>query len=418
MTPEQGPAPDTAVTPSPALARVARGDLCAGCGGCAGLAPGRIEMVMEPPGWLRPRQTATLDPAQEAAIAATCPGLVVEQDRPGHPYWGPVIECRTGHATDPDLRHQASSGGGISALLTHLLETGAVDHVVQVAASDTVPVANRTVLSVTEAEVFAAAGSRYAPSAPLARLGEVLEAPGKAAFVGKPCDVAALRAIARRDPRVDAKIPWMLSFFCAGVPSQAGAEAVVAELGVAAEDLASFRYRGDGWPGYATATRKSGGAERMSYNDSWGAILTRHVQFRCRICPDGTGGAADAVCADAWECDADGYPVFDEREGSSLILSRTEKGEALVRAAMAAGRLDAGPLPLDAVTAMQPGQVERKRNVGGRLAALALLGRPRPSYTGFRLLARAMENGPATNLRNAAGTARRVLRALRGRKPR
>ena len=271
-------------------------------------------------------------------------------------------------------------------------------------------------MSVTQAEVFTAAGSRYAPSAPLARLEEILEAPGRTAFVGKPCDVAALRAIARSDPRVDAKIPWMLSFFCAGVPSQTGAEAVVAKLGVAPEDLASFRYRGDGWPGYATATRRDGTAERMSYNDSWGDILTRHVQFRCKICPDGVGGAADAVCADAWECDENGYPIFEEREGSSLILSRTEKGEALVRAAMKAGRLAAGPLPLDAVTAMQPGQMARKRSVGGRLAALALLGRPRPSYKGFRLLPRAMENGLGANLRNMAGTGRRVLRSLRGRR--
>ena len=63
----------------------------------------------------------------------------------------------------------------------------------------------------------------------------------------------------------------------------------MAKLGVAPEDLAAFRYRGDGWPGYATATRRDGSAERMSYNDSWGDILTRHVQFRCKICPDGVG---------------------------------------------------------------------------------------------------------------------------------
>ena len=285
------------MTPSPALARVARGDLCSGCGGCAGLAPGRIEMVMEGPGWLRPRQSATLDPAQEEAIAATCPGLTVEQDRPGHPYWGPVLECRTGHSTDPALRRQASSGGGISALLVHLLETGAVDRVIQIAASDAVPVANETVVSVTPGEIFTAAGSRYAPSAPLARLEEMLETPGKAAFVGKPCDVAALRAIAKRDPRVDAKIPYLLSFFCAGVPSQTGAEAVVAKLGVAPDDLASFRYRGDGWPGYATATRRDGSAERMSYDDSWGDILTKHVQFRCKICPDGVGATTPTPSA-------------------------------------------------------------------------------------------------------------------------
>ena len=400
------------MTPSPALERVARGHLCAGCGGCAAVAPGRIAMEMTPPGWLRPRQSATLDPDQEAAVAAICPGLGIDQDaagRPDDPLWGPVIACRTGHSTDPALRHHASSGGGLSALAIHLLETGAVDRVLQIAASTETPVANETVLSASPADAFAAAGSRYAPSAPLARLEEVLEAPGRSAFVGKPCDVAALRAIARRDPRVDAKIPVMLSFFCAGVPSQTGAEAVVAALGVERDDLAAFRYRGDGWPGHAVATRRDGGAARMSYDDSWGGILTKHVQFRCKICPDGTGGLADVVCADPWECDERGYPLLDERPGVSLFLSRTARGEALVAEAMAAGRITAEPLDTGAIAAMQPGQTGRKRGLVARLAGLAALGRPRPRYRGFNLRAAARQNPVGTNLKNFIGVARRAL---------
>ncbi len=85
---------------------------------------------------------------------------------------------------------------------------------------------------------------------------------------------------------------------------------------------------------------------------------------------------------------------------------------------MEAGRIAAEPLPLDAVKAMQPGQVSRKRGVGARLAALAALGRPRPSYRGFKLLSPAIESGLMANLRNAAGTGRRVLQGLRNRKRR
>ena len=89
-----------------------------------------------------------------------------------------------------------------------------------------------------------------------------------------------------------------------------------------------------------------------------------------------------------------------------------------MRAAIEAGRIAAEPLPLDAVKAMQPGQVSRKRGVGARLAALASLGRPRPSYRGFNLLSPAMENGLGATFRNAAGTGRRVLQGLRDRKRR
>ena len=186
-------------------------------------------MRMTPPGFLRPEQRATLSPAEEEAVAAVCPGLRVEMTPPiraTEALWGPIRTCRTGHATDPALRHRASSGGALSALLTHLLVTGTVDRVIATAADPDRPLGNRTVVATTPETVLAAAGSRYAPSAPLAGIEAVLAGEGRSAFVGKPCDVAALRALSRRDPRVEARIPYMLSFFCAGVPAEAGAEEV------------------------------------------------------------------------------------------------------------------------------------------------------------------------------------------------
>jgi coenzyme F420 hydrogenase subunit beta len=63
---------------SPALARVVRGKLCTGCGLCAAIAPDAVRMTMQPPGWLRPEQTAPVSAEADAAIAAACPGLVVD----------------------------------------------------------------------------------------------------------------------------------------------------------------------------------------------------------------------------------------------------------------------------------------------------------------------------------------------------
>jgi coenzyme F420 hydrogenase subunit beta len=404
---DPGPVPD-----SPALARVRAGRLCAGCGGCAAVAPAKIGMALAPPGFLRPVQRAPLTAEEERAVAAICPGLRLEQSaagRPDDPLWGPHLGAWTGHAADPGLRHAASSGGALSALLVHLLETGAVEFVLQTAADPANPLGNRTVLSRTAAEVMAASGSRYAPSAPLAGIEAHLGQGRRFAFVGKPCDVGALRALARRDARVDACIPVMLSFFCAGVPSLAGAEAVLESLGTAPGEVAAFRYRGNGWPGAAVASLRDGGERRMSYHDSWGGILSKHLQFRCKICPDGTGGFADIVCADAWECDEAGYPLFEEAEGTSLVMARTAKGLALVEGAVAAGRLAVAPFALGRVAAMQPGQRERKRALAARLAALRLLLRPVPRYRGFRLVAAARQAGLGKHLRNFAGTARRVL---------
>ncbi len=399
---------------SPALQRVARAQSCTGCGLCAAIAPGAIAMAMLPPGYLRPVQSSPLAKAQESAITAACPGITVDgqwnDDAPVvDPIWGPAHGVATGFATDAALRHQASSGGVLSALLIHALETGLVDFVVQTGADPANPMANLTAASTSPAQVAAAAGSRYAPSAPLANLETWLETPGRFAFVGKPCDVSALRARAAADPRIAAKIPIMLAFFCAGVPSAAGTGRILDRLGVKPGDVTGFRYRGDGWPGFATATRADGSTVRMSYADSWGDILSKEVQFRCKICPDATGMVADIACADAWYGDERGYPSFDETDGRSLVIARTATGAALLAEARAARRIETTPLAMAEIAKMQPAQARRRRQILSRLAAMAVVGRPVPRYRRLGLWAAAVRENPLAQARSFAGLVRRFI---------
>lgn len=403
---------DLSHRPTGVLARVERGNLCTGCGGCALVAPAKVQMEMRDPGYLRPIQTGVLSAAEDALIARVCPGLgqtVQAEGRVDDVLWGPYVSMHTGYTPHAALRHTASSGGGISAVLMHLLDSGQIDAVVQTGASPDLAIANVVVLSDTANGVLAAAGSRYAPSSPLAGLEPHLQSDLRFAFVGKPCDVAALRAIALEDPRVDARIPVMLSFFCAGIPSQTGAEAVLAALGTDLAGTAAFRYRGNGWPGQAVATLHDGSTRSMSYNDSWGMILSHHVQHRCKVCADGTGTAADLVCADAWVSDARGYPVFEERDGISLIVARNTKGADLLAQAQAAGHLVTESFDVAGLAAIQPGQSGRRRALLARLAGLWLLGKPVPRYKGLHLRAAARQNSLARNLKNFLGMVRRGL---------
>ncbi|MDW3181194.1 Coenzyme F420 hydrogenase/dehydrogenase, beta subunit C-terminal domain [Roseobacter sp.] len=399
------------------LRKVERGDLCAGCGGCALVSDQKITMETVAPGYLRPRVKAPLSAEEDARIARLCPGLgqsVAAQGRTDDILWGPYEEMCEGWATDPALRHTGSSGAALSAILVSMLDSGLVDGVVQTAADPDRPTANRAVISTTRAEVLAAAGSRYAPSAPLADLGPCLESGKRYAFVGKPCDVAALRALARQDARIEATFVLMVSFFCAGVPSLAGADAVLKALGAAPEEVQAFRYRGNGWPGQATATLQDGQTRAMSYHDSWGGILSKHVQHRCKICADGTGKDADIVCADAWHADEKGYPLFTEDEGISLIVARTALGAAQIAQAETAGLLETRPFDRSRLEAMQPGQSGRRKALLARLIGLRLMGQPIPQYKGLHLRAAARCNSPKVLLRNMLGTMRRVVRPKRG----
>ena len=414
MATPQSASPDQ----SPALSRVAKGDLCSGCGGCAALAPDKITMADTAPGYLRPVQSAPLTPAEETGIADICPGLVQKvaaEGRPDPALWGPYTKMYTGHATDASVRFAGASGGGLSGLLVHLIESGTVDAVVETTASETLPIGNAAVVTTDKAAITAAAGSRYAPSSPLAGIPAQVAAHKELgrtfAFVGKPCDAAAMRALCARDADVAATFPVILSFFCAGTPSHTGGKEVLAKLGTDLESTAKFRFRGNGWPGQATATAQDGTERSMSYHDSWGGVLSRHVQMRCKLCADGTGVAADIVCADAWESDAAGYPVFEEAPGISLIVARTDLGARILAEAEAAGHLKTEPFDVEALAAIQPGQRERRRALFARLLARKVAGKPIPRYEGLQIRAAARQNPLTRNLKNFLGTLRRSLRA-------
>jgi coenzyme F420 hydrogenase subunit beta len=258
-------------------------------------------------------------------------------------------------------------------------------------------------------DVLAAAGSRYAASSPLEVIDAVLGGTERIAFVGKPCDCSALRQLGRFDKRVAERIPLILSFFCAGIPSENGARNILKDMGISEAELANFRYRGFGWPGLATAVAHDGRTETMTYEKSWGGHLSKEVQFRCKICPDAIGGVADVACADAWYGGETGYPSFEEQGGRSLIVTRTEAGARLVADAVAAGAMEVAPLDIDEIDLMQPSQARRKRLVKARVRALTATLQPKTRMPGVMVPEAARRAGAKEALHNFLGTVRRIV---------
>lgn len=398
---------------SATVRRVLRGDLCTGCGLCASVAGPSISMSVAPPGYARPVQGGPVSAAAEAVIASACPGAVVAPwaDAPKiHPYWGPYHRIMTGFATDGAIRFQGSSGGAVTAFALHALRTGRVDRVMHVEPDPMDPAGNVVVVSSDPAAILEGAGSRYVSSSPLKDIDRVLSDGGAVAFIGKPCDVSALRRLAATDQRVAQHVPLALAFFCAGMPSRRAVGRVLDSMGVGGDELATFRFRGEGWPGKAKATTRDGRVATMSYEDSWGGHLSKEVQFRCKICPDAVGGVADIACADAWYGGETGYPTFEELDGRSLVISRTVSGEAFLKEAEAAGVVDTQPLDPEQIDLMQPSQARRKRLVRGRVAALTATLRPSPIMDGLQVVEASRRAGAIEQVRNFLGSVRRSLR--------
>jgi coenzyme F420 hydrogenase subunit beta len=197
---------------------------------------------------------------------------------------------------------------------------------------------------------------------------------------------------------------------CAGVPGIEGTINLINRFGITPDEVKSLRYRGEGWPGKFKVLDKKGKTHKISYNESWGIELNKHLQFRCKICPDGTGEFSDISCADAWEFSKNGYPSFEEQEGKSLIITRTDIGQRILNEAVEKSYISIHrqDLPISEIEKMQPYQVRRKRNLIARLTALKLSGRRSHNYQRKLLYRAALKENPFRLLKNFLGMLKRL----------
>jgi coenzyme F420 hydrogenase subunit beta len=388
--------------------------LCIGCGACAtACKSGSVRMVhVESEGFRPVFDDAACRDCQECL--EICPGAHVDGNlnigglpkttEADHEF-GPTLEIWEGWASDPEIRHKGSSGGLLSALSLYCLEAGLYDGVIHAGMDPVIPWMNRNHVSRTRDAVLARSGSRYAPSAPCAALGDIPEGETHV-FIGKPCDTAAVNELRRRDPDLASKIGLVLTFFCAGTPSTRGTLDLMQSLDApAGSSVSAVHYRGEGWPGNFRVTLHDGQVKgRLSYQESWGR-LTSYRPLRCNICPDGLGRVADLACGDAWdEYEDNGDP------GRSLILVRTELGRRILSAAARSGYVALHPVGAANVLRAQQNLLERRRGLFGRLAALRFAGIPTPTFDGFSLFHSWRRIGLGAQLKSILGTLRRAIR--------
>mgnify|MGYP001463698078 CR=1 FL=1 len=307
--------------------------------------------------------------------------------------WGASEGAYLGWSRDADIRQKASSGGVLTSVCCSLIRHKLVDGVIQVQADAVIPYETKTVISRTEKEIKQCMGSRYAISSPLNNILRML-VPGETyAFVGKPCDVSALRSYLLQDKDAAKQIVYLFSFFCAGVPSNRAQEKLLAALGTNKESCKRLQYRGNGWPGYATAIDDSGKQSSMTYDESWGSILGRDVPQICRFCLDGVGLCADIVCGDAWYLNEDGTPDFSEHEGRNIVIFRTQKGSGLKKGGYLDDVVELSEYELSCggLDQIQKYQFERKATMISMIAALKIAGKGYPLYH-QRLMRKYSEN--------------------------
>jgi coenzyme F420 hydrogenase subunit beta len=355
------------------LSDITNNGLCIGCGLCQSiLGKEKISIQMTDKGRLEPREINPLSNEDLDKVKKICPGVIVEglpkkevsNDSKFDTLWGYYNSLFYAWSTDEQIRFQSSTGGLLNGLSLYLLESKKVDFILHTAGDPDQPMRSIPRFSYTKQELLSCESrSRYGPASPLSKFNEALDTKKNFAFVGKPCDISAIRQLSKTDERVNKQCKFLLTLVCGGSTEFTKSQDFIKSFNVKEEELEIFRYRGFGNPGRMYIKTKDGREHDREYNSFWGEESTWRVHFRCKICPDAIGESADIAALDTWR----GGSPKEEDEGYNAAIVRTQKGNDLLKEAIKAGYIQKGSnLTIADINDFQPHQVSKKKAVYAR----------------------------------------------------
>lgn len=369
-----------------------RETVCSQCGACAAVCPkDAIRMTPNAAGVPYPEVDEGRCNLSCHLCRMVCGGNGIDwpelhKARFGEPYSGEALGhvegVWTGHAVDDAVRAASASGGGVTALLCHALETGLVDGACVTFLDGLAP---KTVIATTPEEIIRAGGSVYIAAPALTVLREARRFRGRLAFAGLPCHIASLAKAAHCGLVKPDKFPLTIALVCGRTGTLDLHRAFLRRMGADPSRLAALKLRGDGWPGTFRYTMDDGTRRVFDfphpvYMSMW--KFYQHQPRYCLLCADPLGNLADITAGDAW------LPEYGaDRHGRSMLIARTPAGMELLGSALRSGRVVMDPLAPERVRAAQRQQIYSKitnqRIMRRVLGIAAALGRwPMPQDAG------------------------------------
>ena len=330
-----------------------------------------------PPNWrkTRSREFAGLCPFSPAAddeddiAAARFPAARVDDARIGR-----FVSAWVGHVDEGEFRASGSSGGMANWTAAELLRTGRVDAVAHVGGlqrdrADDPLFGYR--ISRSPAELAAAAKSRYHPVELSGVIATIRATPGRYAVLGVPCFIKAVHLLRARDPVLRERIVFTLGLFCGHMKGLRMAESFAWQTGVPMQEVVSLDYRHKDPARAANVYTarfllKDGGERRRDWwnfvDGDWGAGFFQNPA--CDWCDDVVAETADISFGDAWV-----EPYASDGRGTNVVVVRSAALDAVLRQAIADGRLRLEAVDADFIHQTQAaGFRHRREGLAWRLA--------------------------------------------------
>ena len=195
---------------------VLKKELCTACGACLGLCP-----------YLRVRKenVVLLEPCglKEGRCYEVCPRTKLDFSALNQQVFGEerrdyVLGRHQGlylaQSALKEVQKKAQYGGVVSGLLIYALSKKLIDGAILVGYSSNYQLLPEPILARSKKEILACAGSKYTSAPSLKILNQALKECSKLAFVGRGCQVSALRKRIMVEPEIGEKIALIIGLFC------------------------------------------------------------------------------------------------------------------------------------------------------------------------------------------------------------
>lgn len=301
---------------------------CSGCGICAGICPSKaIKMVIEENiGFYRPLvdENKCTDCGKCLQICPFADNNYKEINSKEE-LFGNVLKVYSGWAKDENIRYKSASGGIATALSLEMMDNGYF--IGGTAYQKDNPIRTESFIAKNEEDVHRFISSKYIPSeySKVVR-GIIKNKRNRYVIIGLPCQIAALRNIfGYNNENI-----ILIDILCGRMESIKLIEKYVQHFSIGNLKYINFRDKKTTWYKHSITCRSENNEVSESFWDSlFGRFLNNYLftQDSCLLCYNPAGRESDITLGNFWNKEK----FFKEKNGVSLIITRTDKGEELIK---------------------------------------------------------------------------------------
>ena len=312
----------------PNILEVVKKGRCSGCGACVGICPtDAIKMAMDDSiGFYRP-----LIDEEKCTNCGECLRICPFSDenykeiKSKEELFGNVIKVYSAWAKDENIRYKSASGGIATALSLEMIKRGYL--IGGTAYQKDNPLRTESFIAKNKDDIYRFSSSKYIPSEYSKIVKEIVQNKiKKYVIIGLPCQIAALRNIfGYNNENI-----ILIDIFCGRMVSTKLAEKYIQYLGLNKIESINFRDKTTSWYNHSITCKGGGREVSEPFGDSlFGKFLnnklfTQTICYNCRYSP---GCLSDVTLGNFWNKEK----FFNEKNGVSMIITRTDKGEELIK---------------------------------------------------------------------------------------